>query len=56
MKEVKLSKVKDGGTFRLSQRSKIQYKLILKKKGNATITSLSSERSFVKSLDTVVYL
>jgi len=59
-----IKQLKDGSTFRLSKRSEVVYKVIRKWKYPkpyqgahvATITSLSSERSFIRSLDTVCYV
>ncbi len=50
-----LKKVKDGEKFKLSKNSKIIYELNRKWKGKATITSLTSKRSFIKEQTTEVY-
>ncbi len=56
MKQVKLKTLKDGATFLLSKRSKVLYELITKHKGMATFTSTSSNKSYVKSVDVLVYI
>jgi len=56
MKSKTLKQVKDGGSFRLSKRSKVIYELITKKKGMATFTSTSSNKSYVRSVDTICYI
>jgi hypothetical protein len=56
MKATTLKKLKDGAKFKLSNRaSGAIYKLVIKSKGKATVTSTSSERSFIKDQSTVVY-
>ncbi len=56
MKKTVLKKIKDGGVFQLSQRSNVQYEMIRKEKKMATFTSTGSDRSFVRSVDTVCYI
>ncbi len=48
MKQTVIGKVKDGGVFQLSKRSKVIYEVVLKKKGMITFTSTSSNKSFVR--------
>lgn len=58
MKKTILSKVKDGGTFRLKKYSDVTYTKIKKVKGIAgyVIQSNSSTRSFHKSGRTKVWV
>lgn len=56
MKKTKLKNLKDGAKFKLSNRkSGATYKVVLKSKGKVTITSTSSERSFIRDQNTEVY-
>jgi hypothetical protein len=48
MKKTTLSKLKDGEVFLLALKRGIKYKVISKKKGMVTFTSLSSELSFTR--------
>lgn len=58
MKQTILSKVKDGGKFRLKQYSKVTYTKNKKVKGSPmiVITSDSSGRSFEKKGRTKVFI
>lgn len=56
MKQVKLKSLKDGATFLLSKRSKVFYELITKSKGMATFTSTSSNKSYVRNVEILVYI
>jgi len=51
-----LKKLKDGAKFKLSKRSTgAVYQLVRKWKGLATITSVNSNRSYIRGQATVVY-
>ncbi len=56
MRQTTLKRLKDNQHFKLSKRSKVLYEMVTKKKGMATFTSLSSELSFVRSVDTVCWI
>ncbi len=60
MKATSIKKLKDGSIFQLSKRSRVQYELVRKWKDKgknmATFTSTGSDRSFIKPLDTTVYV
>lgn len=60
MKKTTLGKLKDGQVFALSQRSEVRYKLNRKFRtggiSKASFTSVESERTFVRTTTTVVYV
>ena len=57
MEEIKLSKLKDGGTFFISKRSKIEYEVVKReKKGMTLISATISARTYLKKNTLVVYI
>lgn len=56
MKKTTIGKLKDGAKFTLALRPRATYKLISKKKGQCTYTSLNSDLSFTRPNTTPCYV
>ena len=56
MKEIKLSKLKDGETFFISKRSKTEYEVVKREKKGLTLVSATiSARTYLKKTTLIVY-
>lgn len=54
MQKVKLSSLKDGVKFFISQRSRIAYQITQKVKGGIVITAIVSQKTYIKKKNQLV--
>ena len=56
MQKVKLSKLKDGQQFKITQYSKVVYTVTKKMKGGVLVTAISSQRTYTYKASTLVLI